>query len=115
MPYANPFSEYDYLGRSLLEVNPESAYDVWLRALMGQPGGNKGYTFGQTQYDPIRQGYYSEAAKPGRWGLSWTDYLNELALGGNSPKDIWGGLSPTQRGERPGMFGPRSQWQPQGI
>lgn len=115
MPYASPFTPYrqpgSFFGKEFLEVEPESSYQLWQGAQGGDPtkaSGRGQFDYGKGLYDFYRNDYYSTAAQDP--GLYWSDYLDQISGQGRGVSDIWSGLAPTQRGERPGRFAPPVKW-----
>ena len=96
MAYSNPFGGYNALGIDFLEANPDAAYNQFTTG------------YGLQQYDPFiknlmdqqdywKNRYYATSAQPGKLGLKWTDYLNQISGDAGS---MWSGMSPQQRGYR---------------
>lgn len=115
--YASPFSAYrnnttaGLPSIETLEANPETAYNVWGQyygANPQRPGGSQMYDYAKGQYDFFKNDFYSQGAL--NEGLMFTDYLDQLSQSGRGLGDMWSGLAPKQRGERPGQFAPQVRW-----
>ena len=108
-PSSGPFSDYTGLNRSLLEAQPEAAWQRWLG---GFPGGSDFispfFRYAKPQYGDYLTDYYQTASMDkNKLSLSWLDYLTNL---GNNPYSAWQGLSPGQRGEQPGRLSRPAQY-----
>lgn len=116
--YASPFDPYrqgqitpGISSMDYLEANPDTAYDIWGRyfgADPTRPGGQNFYRYSQSVMPSLQQGFYARGAQ--EQGLRFTDYLDQLSTGGRGLGDMWSGLAPSQRGERPGQFAPQVKW-----
>jgi hypothetical protein len=102
--YGNPFTTPNFTPGATFQdyyynSNPELAY----RNQLNQGGVNLYSNFGrfaQGQYGQQYQGYQADAPKHGL-DYTFTNYLNDNGGFGNL-QNQFRGLSPSQRGERPG-------------
>lgn len=101
--YANPFSDPGLWGRiqgdtsGFLDEDPSAGYGLFTGNLAG-PSNLKRWL--ENQYNRLYGGYKGEAAFDPT--LRWVDFLARQNLG-----NIYGAVSPYERGERPGLFAPR--------
>lgn len=103
--YTSPWGGSSQFTQDMLEVNPESSYQQWTRAVGAQP--NTPFDdYLRGEYGRYQQDYYGKAAKDP--GTTWLNYLDSQSA---NPSSVWGGLSPRQRGESQGrVSGGRGQF-----
>ena len=92
--YTSPWGGINQMTQDFLEVNPESSYQEWGRAL-GAEAQSPFERHLKSQYDTHQQDYYGQSAR--NPGLTWLDYLDKSS---STTSSIWEGLSPRQKGYR---------------
>lgn len=107
--YVSPFQGLDHLGKQFFEVNPDAAYTKWAGAYGATATDNpRFYGYAQSLKDYFTQDYYGESVN--QPDLQWTQYLDKLNETGKGLGNMWGGLTPSQRGENPGRYAPPVKW-----